>query len=230
MIRVCSRLVVVVICVLGFSTAAHAVPILDLFNTGVVTQGVLLPGGGDGEVDTHWDVVAGPGIVTPIDAVTYKHPSYFADGPNSRWISVNPFGGPGNASFVYQTTFTLDPLFDPALTLIQAQCAADNSVSGVTLNGSPVGGAVCDGFDAFDPAFSITSGFIPGTNTLQFTAVDGGPPGAFRAEFTSRTELLEDGDGEILPVPEPASMLLLGSGLAAMGLFRGRRSSFRRRA
>jgi len=221
MIRVCSRLVVVVAFVLGFSTAAHAVPIVDLFNTGVAVSGLLLVGG-DGTIDPHYDVISGPGIGAPVDAVTYKHPAYFADGPNSRWISVTGFGGPGFGSFVYETTFTLDPLFDAAATFIQVSCATDNFLSGVTLNGSGVAGD-CDGFGGFAPPFNIASGFIAGTNTLRFTAVDEGPPGAFRAEFVSNTRVLPVPDPDP-DVPEPASMVLLGFGLAAVRLCRGRRA------
>jgi hypothetical protein len=219
MIRVCSRLFVVVACVLGFSTAAYAVPILDLFNTGVDASGNLLIGS-DGTLDPHYDVISGPGIGAPVDAVTFKHPAYFADGPNSRWISSDAGGSQGNGTFVFQTTFTLPALFDPAATFIQVSCATDNFMAGATLNGSGVGGA-CTGFGGFASPFNITSGFQAGTNTLQFSVGDSGPPMAFRAEYVSNTRVLPGpGPG----VPEPASVLLLGFGLAAMRLHKGRRS------
>ena len=221
MIRVCSRLFVVVACILGFSTAAHAVPIIDLFNTGVAGSGLLLVGG-DGTIDPHYDVVSGPGIPsTGVDAVTYFNTAYFPDGPSSRWISSSSNGFPGNGTFVFQTAFTLSPQFDPAATSIQVSCATDNFLSGVNLNGSDVAGD-CDGFGAFSAPFSITSGFQGGLNVLRFSVLDTGPPMAFRAEYVSNTRVLPDPDPAA--VPEPASMLLLGFGLAAMRLCRGRRS------
>ena len=224
MIRVCSRSLVVVACIFGFSTAAHALPIVDLFNTGVGVSGVLLPGG-DGVTDPHY-VVSGPGTGGPVSAQTYKHPSYFADGPISRWISSSANGFPGNGTFVFQTSFTLAPLFNPAATSISVLCATDNLLSGVTLNGSAVTGD-CDGFAAFAPAFNITSGFVAGVNTLAFSVVDLGPPMAFRAEYISNTALLPT---DQVPVPEPTTMLLFGTGMVAMRLIRGRRSSSRRSA
>ncbi len=123
MIRVCSRLVIGVACIFGLSSAADAAPILDLFNTGVVAPGVPLPGG-NGTPDPHYTVVSGPvGVVVPVTAVTYFNGAYFADSANSRWISSSATGFPGSGRFVFQTTFTLSPLFNPAATSIQARCA-----------------------------------------------------------------------------------------------------------
>src|SRR4051812_18253007 len=84
-----------------------AIPIPSLFNTGVNGAGALLVGG-DGTPDTHWSVQSGPSLGSPVGATTYFNGAYFADGPNSRWISVNGNGFTGaSGNYVFRTTFDL---------------------------------------------------------------------------------------------------------------------------
>lgn len=199
------------------STVAAA-PITTLFNTGVDNAGVLLVGGA-GTVDLHWDIIAGPGIAAPIDAVTYFNGAYAADGPSSRWLSANAVGGNGAGTYLFRTTFNLTG-FDPALTTITASCGTDNLLTVVHLNGVGVGGD-CDGFNPFPSgSFAINAGFVGGVNTLDFEVVDQGFPMAFRAQFTSDTQPLQNGPGPT-PVPEPATLALLAG---AAALFARRRA------
>ena len=185
------------------STAAMGAPITTLYNTGVDSTGALLVGG-NGTADTHYTVISGPGAPTGAD--TYFNGAYFADGPLSRWISSTGTGGPSAGSYVFETTFDLTG-FDPTLTSISGQCATDNSLSGITLNGGSVSGD-CDGFGSFGALFSISSGFVGGVNSLQFTVVDAGSPMAFRAQFTSDTTPLGPS-----AIPEPSAFVLMGGGL-----------------
>jgi hypothetical protein len=192
--------------------SAFAAPVTGLFNSGVDGTGTALVGG-DGTVDAHWTLVSGPGVGSPVSAVTYKHPAYFADDAVSRWISVSSIGGPSAGNYVFQTTFDLTG-FDPLATSVGYRCATDNALNGVTLNGGAVGGD-CDGFGGFSGFSTISSGFVAGVNTLQFTVTDLGSPMGFRVEFNSSTRELE-------AVPEPSTILLSSGAFGALVLLRKR--------
>jgi hypothetical protein len=185
-------------------------PIASLFNSGVDASGVALVGG-DGVIDTHWQVVSGPGIVSPAAAVTYKHPAYFANSAISRWISNSSSGSPGSGNFVFRTTFDLTG-FNPLATSITVRCATDNALTGVSLNGNSATGD-CDSFGSFS-SFVLASGFSAGVNTLDFTVTDFGPPMAFRVEFDSETRELPTG------IPEPSTFLLSAVAIGALVIHR----------
>jgi hypothetical protein len=203
---------------IALASSGVAAPIATLFNTGVDASGALLPAG-NGQVDTHYTIISGPGISSPISAVTYFNGAYAADGPSSRWISASASGGNGAGTYVFQTMFNLTG-FNPSTATITVRCGTDNSLTGATLNGTAITGADCDGFNPFPAAtFTISSGFAAGVNTLQFSVVDAGPPMAFRAEYTSDVQPISGG-----AIPEPATFGLLASGVAVLALLRRRRS------
>ena len=155
---------------------------------------------------------------------------------DAQWIApqADVVGIPGvdtNTYYVYQTTFDLTGL-NPSTADLQGFWAADNYVTQVLLNGVPVysdssvqsSGANCFSFQ--NPTdFNFNSGFTSGTNTLSFyvtndtchnTPPNTNPTGLM-VDFTAATA---DTDTSI---PEPATVLLTGLGLAfAAGLARRR--------
>jgi hypothetical protein len=205
------RCLVLSLGVVGTPMAAYADNI-PLFNTGVDNTGSLLA---LGSADTHWSVVAGPGITSPIPAVviTNQSPSgLYAQSPNSRWIWVNASAvGAFNSPYTFQSTFDLTGL-DPTTATISGSWGVDNEGQ-ILLNGAtPVGtGALSIAIDPIGfqvlRSFTITGGFVSGLNTLQFQATDVGVVGALNA-----TELV----GSASVVPEPSQAALLGCGAIAL--------------
>jgi hypothetical protein len=161
-------------------TLLPAVPITTLYNTGVDSTGALLVGG-NGVVDSHYSLISGPGIVGTPSAVTYYNSGYVADGPDSRWISVNSDGSPTAGDYVFRTTFDLTG-FNLALTSLSFTCGSDNRVADVQINGTSVFGLgnSCDSYVNLGLPRLIDSNFLAGVNTLDFTVRnddDEGPVG-----------------------------------------------------
>jgi hypothetical protein len=187
-------------------TSAHANPI-TLYNTGVDGAGTPLPNGTVG--DAHYSLVSVPGGTTQTVALTsangFPIGPWVGDDYSSTWIAPNGVYGPGG-NFDYQTTFSLSG-FDPSTASILGQWSEDDGGS-ILLNGVDTGN-VAAGFGLFVP-FSITSGFLPGNNTLDFIVFNAGGPTGLRVEMTG---MASPGGAA---VPEPASLLVLGLSLTAV--------------
>lgn len=178
----------------------QAAPIPGLFNTGVDDNGALLP---LGEVDPHYKLIEsadpaypGPDVLVPSGAPI---PPWVGDRAGSRWIS--PANGtsilPGN--YIYQTTFVLTG-FDISTAVINGEWSVDDNGVEVRLNGEPTGVFNNSGFGGM-AAFSITTGFIEGTNTLEFVVSNGGAdanPHGVRIEMTGN--VLAPGTAPIVKV------------------------------
>lgn len=213
--RVCLSIAVATLILAG---SAYAGPIL-IFNTGVNGSGTPLSNGTIG--DSHYTLITVPSGSTDIRVLTsvggFPIPPWLADNAVSTWIGPNntedAFGPAG--SFIYRTTFTLSG-FNPATASLVGQWAADDLGTNILLNGNSTGN-LSGGFASWS-AFTISSGFVAGVNTLDFvvsnTRADG--PTGLRVEVAGTAR--EDPTG----VPEPASFLLLGAGLAAFVIFRRR--------
>lgn len=191
--------------------ATETVAISGLFNTGVDANGNALAGG-DGVADSHYTVFSStiPSVVTGVDAVTYKHPSYVANDATSRWISHSASGFPGSGTTTFRTTFDLTGL-DASTAQISGFNAVDNAGS-IVLNGVATGISLNGNFGTL-VAFSITGGFVAGLNTLDFVVNDFGPPLALRIAGMT-------GTAQVAAVPVPAAFSMLAPALLGLGLLR----------
>ncbi len=196
--------------------SAQAVPIPGLFATGVDGAGNALPAGSN---DPHYTVV-----LTSQPAVVIRDAIPVTWVPNTgsyRWVWQTVNGTPTNVIRTLRTTFDLTGL-DPASALISGQWATDNTGLDILINGVSTGNT-CGGFSSLC-SFSITSGFISGINTLDFRVRDVGIisiSGLLVTSISGTANVAGDNGGG--QIPEPASLAILGFGLAGLGLVRRRR-------
>ncbi len=185
---------------------APAAPIPGLFNTGVAADGSLLPasGGATTVVDPHYKVIesADPAFPAspeaPADTVTllpgFPVGPWIAEGPLSKWISLNRTSGnvlEGN--YTFRTTFDLTG-FDPAKARIEGKWSVDNTGVDIVLNGDSLGIVNGAGFGGFSD-FMIESGFVEGVNTLDFVVNNAAPdvnPAGLRVEMNGTVELPDE--------------------------------------
>jgi hypothetical protein len=187
--------------------ASLASSIPGILNTGVNDDGTLLA---SGSADPHYRLLTssdqefpGPGAYVINDS-GFPIPPWAANGPNSKWIAPTANQSTGNqpGDYVYRLVFDLTGL-DPATAVITGTWTSDNLGSGIWLNGVSTGFANDGDFRALWNAFTITSGFVEGTNTLDFV-VNNTPPSVSPTGL--RVEL--NGTAEVLPPPgTPPSIL-----------------------
>ena len=193
-----------------FCSQAQANPITTLFNTGVDSTGTPLSHGTVG--DPHYALISVPGGTSAIRIITsvggYPIPPFIGDNALSAWIGPNndddlegPVGG-----YTYRTTFDLTG-FNPSTAAITGSWTTDNNGLDILINGTGLGfttpsAAYSSGFFAF----SVTSGFVSGVNTLDFVVDNNGGPTALRVQAAGTADPLSP------PVPEPQTLTVTKAG------------------
>lgn len=210
-----SLIATVLTVVLGLSQAG-AVPIANLYSTGVDNSNNALS---TGATDTHYSAIASPsGPFAPIviSDAGWPFPPWVANnytlGSSSRWIGpdVSSYGPAGN--YVYRTTFFLPS--GASNVVVSGLWATDDWGTDILINGNSTG-QVSAGFTSLVP-FVVTSGFQAGPNSLDFLVTNAGGPTGLRVEGIR---------GKYDAIPEPATLLLAaGSGLLLVGRRIARRS------
>ena len=151
--------------------------ITDLYNTGVDNARQVL---GDSVADSHYTLATYPaGTVTPGVTTPNKDLApinWIANTQTARWIGPNTASAYGPVGdYSYKTTFTL-PSFSEAL--IVGQIAVDDRITDILINGVSVGNPVPLSSWTTIQRFSISTGFVVGTNTIEFKLHSiGGPTG-----------------------------------------------------
>ncbi len=195
--------------------SAQAAPITGLFGTGLDGTGSPVPGAG---TDANYTV-----LETGAQALvrTGLPGTYFANSATSQWIWQQANGLPVNVTRTFRTTFDLTG-FDASTAVINGLWGVDNIGLDILINGVSTGnalpGAVISNFSSLH-AFSISSGFVSGLNTLDFRVQDVGGVSAFRAELSGTARAVQG-------VPEPATSALVALALlaAVSAARRGQRS------
>jgi hypothetical protein len=216
-IRHGTLLVFTCIVAVSLSNASRAVPI-SIFNTG--TNGSNGSWGSPNVSDIHYTVIA-PTVFTPVtvDDAFYPFPIWLANTygtPGSQWIGpAGPNAVGPVAAFIYRTTFNIPANAILSTASITGDWATDDGGTDIKINGGST--SQTSPFNNSLTPFSVNSGFVIGTNTLDFLLTNnGGGPTGLRIEHIA---------GSVQVIPEPTTVAFACVGLMIGGCLcrRGRR-------
>lgn len=210
-----------------FSGLAGAAAIDGLVNTGA--------GLGAGAADSHYSFsvlagassgLSGNGYVT--DGNQAPFPNWMGNSGSSSWLIPTANQGDvydtGSTSGVFKWTLTFDLTgFDASSASFTGRWAADNNGT-VLLNGHVISTLSAEKGFLDWTAFTATTGFVAGINTLEFVvnniATAGGNYTGVRAEFLNSNV----NQTVVTPaIPEPQTYALFLAGLGALGFMARRR-------
>jgi hypothetical protein len=185
--------------------SALADPITTLYGTGLNADGT---NASSASPDLHYTMTQHPantGETSAVYAESSTPTGYLAALSGSQWIGPNADGNTdyNTGTYVFTTTFTLAAGLNLSTAMITGQIMADDTAT-ISLNGNDVNLGGSPSYTAAT-SFTINSGFLTGTNTLQFTVDNIGPN-------KTPTSLDVSMSGTISPsvVPEPSSIALCG--------------------
>ncbi len=150
-------------------------PLTTLFSTGIGEDGSGIPAGFP---DPHYLLTSSAYKIPPPPAipatVIQHHPAWLGNDSASRWIGpLNPgLTDLPTGNYHYRTTFSLDG-FDPKTANLRLRFLVDNDLTSVLLNGF-ARNLTYEGFATWSAYVSLTNGFSPGTNTIDFLTRNSG--------------------------------------------------------
>jgi hypothetical protein len=182
------------------------------FGTGLDASGAPLA---QNAVDPHYEIVGsaffGPAAYAKLSGAPIDNGAWINNSAASTWLVPDPdffFLDQAGVTdtITYRTTFDLSAFSAPGWR-IDGRWAADDSGLTIRLNGVVVPGTAVAQADQW-ANFSITSGILPGLNTLEFTTFSTVSPSGLRVEMTTTA------------VPEPGAWALMAAGLGLVALRR----------
>jgi hypothetical protein len=161
----------------------------------------------------------------PAAFIIANNPAWIATLPSdplARWISTSANGAGEGGTALYAIDFTLATAASSAT--LDLRLAVDNALGGgpnqgVFLNGTAISGnSMPAGFtsELSVQRNDIAPLLVAGTNTLYINSTDQGGPGGLIFSATIET----------VPIPEPAALVLVAVGLAAVAAVVRKRTSY----